>query len=251
MATQSKEARIILAIEAIGSSKKISMRRAAQLYNVPYSTLRSRMMGATPAKEFRPKSHNLDAIEESVLVRYILDLDDRGFPPRLEDVEDMANYILASRGKRRVGKLWSHRFVERTPELKTRFSRSYDFQRALCEDTKLIEDWFRLVTNMKAKYGIQDCDTWNFDETGFMMGIICGCMVVTRSDRKGRGKKVQPGNREWATAITCVNGEGRDIPPFLVVQGSYHLANWYTEGGLPGSWVIKPTNNGWTDNETG
>jgi len=104
---------------------------------------------------------------------------------------------------------------------------------------------------MKAKYGIQDGDTWNFDETGFMMGIISGCMVVTRSDRKGKRKKVQPGNREWATAITCVNGEGRDIPPFLVVQGSYHLANWYTEGDLPGSWVIKPTNNGWTNNETG
>ena len=30
-----------------------------------------------------------------------------------------------------------------------------------------------------------------------------------------------------------------------------HLANWYTEGGLPHDWVIKPTSNGWTNNETG
>ena len=72
------------------------MRRAAQLYNVPFSSLRSRIAGATPAKEFRPKSHNLDELEETVLVKHILDLDDRGFSPRLEDVEDMANYILAS-----------------------------------------------------------------------------------------------------------------------------------------------------------
>ena len=35
------------------------------------------------------------------------------------------------------------------------------------------------------------------------------------------------------------------------MQGVYHLANWYTEGGLPNSWVIKPTSKGWTDNETG
>ena len=61
----------------------------------------------------------------------------------------MANYILASRGKRRVGKLWAHRFVKRTLELKTRFPRSYDFQRAVCEDPKLIEDWFRLVANIR------------------------------------------------------------------------------------------------------
>jgi hypothetical protein len=104
---------------------------------------------------------------------------------------------------------------------------------------------------MRAKYGIHDCDFYNFDETGFMMGVICASMVVTRADRRGRGKAVQPGNREWATAIECINGEGWCLPPFLIVQGAYHLANWYTEGELPLDWVIKPTSNGWTDNETG
>jgi hypothetical protein len=65
-----------------------------------------------------------------------------------------------------------------------------------------------------------------------MMGVICSRMVVTRSDRRGRGKAVQPGNREWATAIVCVNSEGRRVPLFLVVQEANHLANWYTESGL-------------------
>ena len=35
------------------------------------------------------------------------------------------------------------------------------------------------------------------------------------------------------------------------MQGAYYLANWTTESGFPGDWVIKPTSNGWTDNETG
>src|SRR5436305_10259834 len=163
----------------------------------------------------------------------------------------MANYILASRKQQRVGKLWAHRFIERNPELKTRFSRSYDFQRALCEDSKLIEAWFQRVVDIKAQYGIQDCDIWNFDETGFMIGVISPSMVVTRADRKGRRKKVQPGNKEWATAIACINSEGCEIPPFLIVKGTYHLANWYTESALPYDWAIKPTENGWTDNATG
>ena len=96
---------------------------------------------------------------------------------------------------------------------------------------------------MRAKYGVLDCDFYNFDKTGFMMGQITPRMVVTRADRRGRAKGVQPGNREWATAITCINGEGWSIPPFLIVQGTYHLANWYTETDLPHNWVIKPTNN--------
>src|SRR5438045_1193190 len=251
METQTQEARSILAIEAIRSYKKMHRQKAAKLYRVPYSTLTNRINGAPPRSEYRSKNHNLNELEEEVLVRHILDIDERGFAPRLAGVEDMANYILESRGARRVGKLWAHRFVQRRPELKTRLNRVYDFQRALCEDPELISAWFQLVQNMRAKYGILDCDFYNFDETGFMMGVICAAMVVTHADLRGRGKAVQPGNREWATAITCINSEGCSIPPFLVVQGLYHLSSWYTETDLPHDWVIKPTSNGWTNNETG
>jgi RecB family endonuclease NucS len=64
----------------------------------------------------------------------------------------------------------------------------------LCEDPELIGAWFRLVDNMRTKYGVLDCDFYNFDETGFMMGIITPRMVVTRADRRSRSKAVQPGN---------------------------------------------------------
>jgi hypothetical protein len=150
-----------------------------------------------------------------------------------------------------IGTRWAYRFVANEPRLKTRRSRTYDIQRALCEDPDLINKWFELVKNMRAKYGIQDCDFYNFDETGFMMGMICSNMVVTSSDRKGRAKQLQAGNREWATAIECVSADGFVVPPFLVVQGQHHLASWYTECGLPGPWRIRTTTNGWTDNETG
>jgi len=42
---------------------------------------------------------------------------------------------------------------------------------------------------MRAKYGIEDADVYNFDETGFMMGVILPSMVVTRADRRGRTKE--------------------------------------------------------------
>lgn len=86
---------------------------------------------------------------------------------------------------------------------------------------------YRGLVTVRGKYEdkvrIQDADLYNFDETGFMMGVICHGMVGTRSD----------GNPEWATVITCTNGEGWSIPPFLVVEGQYHLASWYTATGLP------------------
>jgi hypothetical protein len=49
---------------------------------------------------------------------------------------------------------------------------------------------------MRTKYGIQNEDFYNFDETGFIIGVIYAGMIVTRADRRGRGKQLQPGNRE-------------------------------------------------------
>ena len=57
------------------------------------------------------------------------------FPPSLGAVEDMANRLLADRGGGSVGKDWAGNFVKRTPELKTRFKRKYDYQRAKNEDS--------------------------------------------------------------------------------------------------------------------
>lgn len=144
MEIQTKEARIILAIEAIRTSEKLSQRSAAKIYKVLLSTLSNRMAGRTYRPETTANSLNLTKLEE-VVCRNILKLDSRGFAPRLASVEDMANFILESRGGTRVGIRWAQRFVARQPELKTRFNRVYDFQRALYNDPKLIGAWFRRV----------------------------------------------------------------------------------------------------------
>ena len=108
----------------------------------------------------------------------------------------MANQLLRLRDAPPVGKLWAHNFVKRQPQLRTRYTRRYDYQRAKCEDPKVIGEWFTLVQNTRAKYGIVDDDVYNFDETGFMMGIIFAGMVVTTSDGRSKAKLAQPGNRE-------------------------------------------------------
>ena len=76
--------------------------------------------------------------EEVAIVRHVINMVDKGYPPRLADVEDMANSLLTSRLQKPVGKNWSANFVKRRPELKVKFNRKYDYKRALCEDPVLI-----------------------------------------------------------------------------------------------------------------
>jgi hypothetical protein len=54
MSVQTQEARIILAIEAIRTSKKLSRRKAIIIYEVPESILRLRMNGYTLIRDRWP-----------------------------------------------------------------------------------------------------------------------------------------------------------------------------------------------------
>lgn len=251
MESSSTESRIILAIQALKKDPKLKVRKAATLYNVPEATLRHRRAGRAPRRETRANSMKLTKLEETVILERIIDLVNRGFPPRLDDVRDMANRLLAVRDATRVGPRWAGNFIQRQPDLLMRFQRRIDYQRALAEDPEIIESWFALVRNVIAKYGILDMDIYNFDETGFLMGMLSHAKVVTTSDRRGRPRTKQPGNREWVSVIQGVCADGWAIPPYIIVKGKYHLLSWYTNGQFPPEWRVHPSENGWTTNEIG
>jgi hypothetical protein len=132
-----------------------------------------------------------------------------------------------------------------------RYPQRYDYKRAKYEDPTIIRNWFRLVQNSIAKYGIHTDDIYNFNKTGFIMGIISTRKVATRAQRRGKPKSVQPGNQEWVTVIKGINAVGWAIPPFIIVIGKHHLRNWYEGSSLPTDWAITTTQNGWTNNQTG
>jgi hypothetical protein len=81
---------------------------------------------------------NLTKLKEDVVVNYILELNLRGFSPRLADVADIANSLRAKRSLGQVSLNWPSTFVKRRPKLKTKFNCKYDYKRALCKDPVVI-----------------------------------------------------------------------------------------------------------------
>jgi hypothetical protein len=233
-----REDGIILAIQAMKCNKELSQRRAATIYNVPESTLRTRRAKTTSRRDSHPNSSKLLRSEEEVLVQCIRRLDARGFAPTLSYIQEMANQLLAARGSNQVGEKWARNFVRRKPEIKSQISRPRDHRRVLCSNPAVISPWFDLVRNVKAKYGILDEDTYNFDETGFQVGVGGSVKVVTASERRLKPLSIQPGDREWITLIACINAMGWSIPPFFILKAKHHDKAWYHK-------------NGWTTNDLG
>ena len=127
MPTTSNEAQVILALKALQNDEHLSLRDAAKIYNISRSTLTRRRDGKTARRDTTPGVKKLTQSEEEAIVRYIIELSTRAFPPRLCGVEDMANQLLRVRDAPPVGQLWAYRFVKRQPELRTRYTRRYDY----------------------------------------------------------------------------------------------------------------------------
>jgi hypothetical protein len=110
----------------------------------------------------------------------------------------MADALLTNRGQdpppQPVGKCWATRFISRQSELQTKWNRKFHSQRARCENPATIRAWLKFVQDTHETYGILKEDIYNFDETGFMMGVASTSKVVTSSDTIGRATVVQPGN---------------------------------------------------------
>jgi hypothetical protein len=107
-------------------------------------------------------------LEEASLKKWILDMDERGLPPTQDMVRTMANLLLSHKGEPEAVSLnWVSHFIKQHDEITSKYTHKYDYQRAKCEDPKIIKQWFDLVQNTIVKYGILEQDIYNFDETGF------------------------------------------------------------------------------------
>lgn len=136
------EGDIYLVISDIQSKQIWSERRAAAVYKVPRSTIQDRRAGKRSRRDCEPNRKSSTELEETIVQR-ILNESLRGIPPSKSHVRDMADRLLRERGGKPTGKNWVDRFVARTPELRTRWSRPYDRQRSACEDPAIIRPWFR------------------------------------------------------------------------------------------------------------
>jgi hypothetical protein len=129
-----KESRIQLAISDYKKGNLTSIKEAARVHGVAYGTVRDRLKGLLVKCHTIPRTRKLCVDQENALVKYILNLNSRGFPPKPRYVREMASGLLAQDGEGKVGKNWDSSFAKRRDELTSTFTRRYDYRRALSED---------------------------------------------------------------------------------------------------------------------
>lgn len=137
-----RQGRVLLAVEAVGKNQFSSIKTAAATYDVPYSTLKLRLRGRTARGDTPTNRQKLNKTQELLLVKWVLDMDQRGLPPTQRKLQGMANILLSNTGYHSglVGPNSVTRFVERHPDLSSSYTRKYDYQRAQCESLDVMKE---------------------------------------------------------------------------------------------------------------
>lgn len=129
------------------SGNSASLRISAETFGISWSTLRDRLNGAQNRREAHRAQQLLNEDEEGCIVRWCQRMDDWGFPLRLSLVKELAAYLVSKRKGpgHKLGQHWLGRFLDRNPELSSRFSGRLDRQRAVTNNQELLKDFYKKV----------------------------------------------------------------------------------------------------------
>src|SRR6266566_7150649 len=96
MVSTSNECQLQLAFQAFEKDLQLNICKAMRLYNVPRITLSIQINNVFIRVSIIVNLRKLTALKEEVVVREVFDIDSRGFPPRIYNIEDIANRLLAT-----------------------------------------------------------------------------------------------------------------------------------------------------------
>jgi DDE superfamily endonuclease/Psq-like protein len=244
-----QEDQIQAAIEALSAGAVTSVRAASKMFHVPRSTLQGRIEGRLSAKARQQSRQRLTVQEEDSIVRAIYKLSQWGWPMSIHWLESFVTNLLQKKGDMEpLGHNWYLRFLERHPNLRTKWSRCMDQQRHDAEEYNSIDKWFKLFDETVKKYGICDEDIYNMDEKGFMKGIGDNAKVII--PRSEAAISCQPGNREWVSVIEAIGTNDYLVPPFVIFRGKRIQQSWINVLS-DHRMVIAVSENGWTNHELG
>ena len=228
---------------------RLSIRRAAESYQVPRSTLSDRVTGRVSEGSHSGPSRYLSDEEEAELVHFLVGSASVGYAKTKKDVLAIVSRIIEAKGgaKSTVSHGWWESFRKRHPNLTLRTAEKLSYARYVSTDPDIINQYFDLLkdTLMNNKLLDRPAQIFNCDETGLPLDQTPTYVVAAKGQTHPRS--VVTGTKKQITVLACANAAGNVLPP-LVIFARKALNPDLTRGEVPGT-MYGLTDNGWMDGE--
>lgn len=221
------------ALDSLSEQSKPNITKTAREFAVPMHRLRRRWKGGKSLFQRQPNGRKLTPTQEGALCEYIEYFDSVGASINRRQIGVAADSILEEDHPRdspddppKTGDHWLKRFLKRHPEYYIRRRKALDVERATALDKSVVQRWFKDYERVIAEHGICQQDIYNFDETGFQIGVGKDQFIITRHPKK----KLFNGsitNRESVTVLEAVSADGFACPPLIILSAKQALARWF------------------------
>lgn len=228
---------------------KMSLRVAAQTYNVPKSTLCDRLNLQGDTHRSPGGQPVLSKEEETTLCEGLLKCAEWGFPLRVLDVQLVVQSYLNRCGKtvKRFknncpGVEWVRSFLGRQQVLTVRLGENVKRARAAI-DVQTVSEYFDNLE--EAIRDIEPSNIINYDETNFCDDPGKTRVIVKRGTK--HAEVIKDTSKTSTSVMMAASGSGELLPPYIVYKATHLYPTWI-EGGISGArYNRNPT--GWFDME--
>jgi hypothetical protein len=143
-----------------------------------------------PSLEQPQGGHNkcLSDAAEQALVQFVLRMQEGVMPPTQEMVRRFANEIRQrlDKSSKPVSDSWLSRFCKRHTDILVKKTKPMEAARIGAHSEKDVLEWFQRYDILLHKYNITSSNLWNFDETGFLIGVLKSSKVVVSRAKKNQ-----------------------------------------------------------------
>lgn len=233
------------AVEAVRSGR-LTVRKAAEQYNIPKSTINRKVRG----KHMNPVGHPtvLSREDEEMLVQNIVIAGNWGFPFSRKDIQYVVKSYLDRRGiqpkqfsNNLPGQCWCRNFLKRNRQLLSeRLAENIKRCRAAVNHETMKKYFAELKISLE---GVPPERILNFDETNITDDPGKSKVVVRKGTKYP--EKIMDSSKASVSVMFTGSASGVLLPPYVVYKAE-HLYDSWKEGG-PKYCRYNRSKSGWFD----
>jgi hypothetical protein len=244
-----EELKVQEALQLMKENPEMTAAEAARQTRAPYERLRRRRRGVPASSSRGGQNKKLGEPETRALREHLLMCHALGKSASIDIVIASANSVLRCIGSdKTVSRRWTKRWIISQKDfLKTLRSKPLSFERRASHIKEDIETHFSEFDRCRRKWGIQDDDIYNFDETGCQIGIGTEGIVIVPVNTEAVFID-DPDNRELVTSTECISATEYHVPPMVIFKGAYHLRK-YVDNDMSGDTFFGRSESGFTNDK--
>jgi hypothetical protein len=194
-----------------------------------WRTIINRYNGGQSMQEAHKAQQNLTPAEEGILIDFLNQSAEQGFPQPHKSIEALATLLWKSHlgdNCDALGKNWVHRFLDcHCTVLQTHWSKPLDTQQARAMNPEAKKVWFKLLKEFVVKAGIQCEDLYGMDEMGCPPSDQGTQHVVGGRETKTQHKQGGADCKN-VTMIVIICADGTTLKPTIIFKGQKFMSKW-------------------------